>query len=95
MKFIFPQNYNFDNKLFGFIDYTTLILNVLWGLFIYFFISLFLKNVTIKICIFITFFLPVFLFSIIGFNHEKITYIIKYIYFFIKKPKIYLYRKYF
>ena len=95
MKFIFPQNYNFDNKLFGFIDYTTLILNVLWGLFVYFFINLFLNNITIKISLFITFFLPVFLFSIIGFNHEKITYIIKYLYYFIKKPKVYLYRKYF
>ena len=24
MKFIFPQNYNFKNKLFGIIDYTNL-----------------------------------------------------------------------
>ena len=24
MKFIFPQNYNFKNKLFGFLDYSTI-----------------------------------------------------------------------
>ena len=30
MKFIFPQNYNFDNKLLGFIDYTTVILNIVF-----------------------------------------------------------------
>ena len=31
MKFIFPQNYDFKSKLFGFIDYTTVILNIIWG----------------------------------------------------------------
>ena len=29
MKFIFPQNYNFKNKLFGIIDYTNLFLNII------------------------------------------------------------------
>ena len=28
LKFIFPQNYNFNNKLFGTIDYTTAIFNI-------------------------------------------------------------------
>lgn len=31
MKFIFPQNYNFKNKLFGIIDYTNLFLNIIWN----------------------------------------------------------------
>lgn len=30
MKFIFPQNYNFKNKLFGIIDYSSLIFNIIW-----------------------------------------------------------------
>ena len=29
MKFIFPQNYNFKSKLFGVIDYSTAIFNVI------------------------------------------------------------------
>ena len=28
MKFIFPQNYSFNTKLFGLIDYQTAILNL-------------------------------------------------------------------
>ncbi len=37
MKFIFPQNYNFKkNKLFGIIDYSSLIFNIIWDLIIFF-----------------------------------------------------------
>ena len=36
MKFIFPQNYNFKNKLFGIIDYSSLIFNIIfYGLFFF------------------------------------------------------------
>ena len=94
MKFVFPQNYNFANKLFGFIDYTTVILNIILGGSIYFLLSLFIKSIFIRISIFIILFLPFFLFSIIGFNQEKILYILQYIYSYIKAPKVYLYRKY-
>ena len=30
MKFIFPQNYKFNTKIFGLINYQTAILNVIW-----------------------------------------------------------------
>lgn len=93
MKFIFPQNYRFQQKLLGFIEYSTLFLNIIWGVFVYFISSIFSENFSLKIAIFIILFFPVLLFSIIGFNHEKITYIIKYLYFFIESPKYYLYRK--
>lgn len=93
MKFIFPQNYSFKNKLFGVIDYTTFILNIIWALFIFCFINLFFNNLNIKIFIFIIFCLPVFLFSIIGFNHENILYIFIYIFKYLKSIKLYLYNK--
>lgn len=93
MKFIFPQNYCFQQKLFGFIDYSTLFFNGILGAFVYFISCIFNLNLIYKIAIFIILFFPVLLFSIIGFNHEKITYIIKYLYLFIKFPKYYLYRK--
>ena len=61
MKFIFPQNYNFKNKLFGIIDYTNLFLNIIWNFFIYFIIKFLFNNITIKnicfYCIFITIFI--------------------------------------
>lgn len=93
LKFIFPQNYCFNQKLFGFIDYSTLFLNGFWALLVYLISCIFSTNFIFQIAVFIILFFPVLLLSIIGFNHEKITYILKYLYFFIKSPKYYLYRK--
>lgn len=93
MKFIFPQNYNFSNKLFGLIDYSTAILNVVWYIFIFCFINLFFTNIQIKIFIFISLCFPLLIFSIVGFNHENIIYVFFYIVKFMKNRKIYLYRK--
>ena len=53
MKFIFPQNYSFKNKLFGFIDYSTLILNIIWDFFIFCILDLFKFSISLKISIFI------------------------------------------
>ena len=94
MKFIFPRNYNFNSKLLGFIDYSTVILNIIWGLAVFLLAHFLIPNTTIKICIFIILFLPFALFSIIGFNHERIIYILKYLYKYITSPKVYLYKKY-
>ena len=93
MKFIFPQNYNFKNKLFGIFDYSTLILNIILGLLIYGLLNIFIHDISIKIFTFIILFFPFFLFSIIGFNHENIVYILIYLIKFLIKPKLYLYNK--
>ena len=93
MKFIFPHNYRFKNKLFGIIDYSSLILNFIWDFIILFFINLIFKDLNIKIFIFILFCFPVFLFSIIGFNHENIIYILVYIIKYLRSHKLYLYSK--
>ena len=93
MKFIFPQNYHFKNKLFGIFDYSSLFLNFIWDFIIFILINLIFKNLTIKIFIFILFCFPVFLFSVIGFNHENIFYIFIYIFNYIRSNKLYLYSK--
>ncbi len=93
MKFIFPQNYNFKNKLFGFINYSTIIINILWDLFIFLLINLFFKSIYLKSFIFIIFCFPLFLFSIFGFNGENITYLFCYILKFLFKQKIYFFQK--
>lgn len=92
MKFIFPQNYNFKNKIFGFIDYPTAILNVVWDAFIFSMVDLIFINLTLKICIFIILCFPLLLFSILGFNHENILYVIIYIFKYAKSKKLYLYK---
>lgn len=93
MKFIFPQNYNFKNKLFGIIDYSSLIFNIIWNLIIFLFTNLLFKNNNIKIFIFIIFSLPILLFTIFGFNHENILNVFIYLIKYIKRPKIYFYSK--
>lgn len=93
MKFIFPQNYKFKNKLFGIIDYSSLILNIIWDFFIFMIANFIFHDINIKIFVIILFGLPIFLFSIIGFNHENIIYIFTYLIYYIKNPKLYFYLK--
>ncbi len=93
MKYIFPQNYTFKNKLFGFIDYSTLALNIIWDAFIFCLVDILIKNISIKISLLIILCFPLLLFSITGFNHENFVYVLIYLFKFIRNPKIYFYSK--
>ncbi len=92
MKFIFPQNYNFNSKLLGFIDYSTAILNAVWFAFVFCLVNIIFSNLNIRIVLFIVLCFPVLLFSIIGFNHENIIYVFLYISKYVRRPKLYLYK---
>lgn len=93
MKFIIPQNYNFKNKIFGVIDYSTAIFNVVWYVVIFGILQLFFTDWNIKIFLLISFCFPITLFSLVGFNGEPIIYVLKYLLKYILKPKLYLYKK--
>ena len=93
MKFIFPKNYNFKNKILGIVDYTTALFNVAWYGIVFLFVNLFFNSLKITIIIFILFSFPLFLFSISGFNGENIIYVFKYMLKYFIKPKLYLYNK--
>ena len=92
MKFIFPQNFNFKNKIFGIIDYPTAIFNVIYFCLIYVILNIFIPNITFKIIMIILLYLPIFLISIIDFNQENILYFLWYMLKFMFRPKIYLYK---
>ena len=92
MKFIFPQNYDFSHKLLGIFDTSTLLVNGIWALFVFCFLNLFFSSLNIKIFLFIILVFPFLLFSIIGFNHENILYVVFYIAKYVKRPKIYIYK---
>ena len=94
MKFIFPQNYNFKNKLLGIIDYSTAFFNIFWYVIIFILLHFFIKNWNIKIFIFISLCFPLTIFSIVGFNGEHILYVFNYILKYIFRPKLYLFKKY-
>lgn len=93
MKFIFPQNYDLKNKLFGIIDYSTAFVNVIWYALVFILINFIFKSLTLKIFVFVIFCLPLFLFSFAGFNGENILYVFSYLTHFLFKPKLFLYRK--
>lgn len=93
MHFIFPKNYNFKPKLLGFIEYSTAIIDAIIGIIIYLFTNLFFTNITTKIYIFISFFLPVLLISILGINKESFINVFKYMFKFIKNQNVYLYKR--
>lgn len=91
MKFIFPQNYKFNNKILGIIDYSTAIVNIVWYIIVFLIVNIIFKALKIKIFVFILLCFPFFLISVIGFNHENIISVIMYTIKFFKNRKIYLY----
>ena len=93
MKFIFPQNYDFNTKILGFIDYSTAIINIIFAVILFVILHIFLNNLSLKIFIFITLYFPLFLFSILGLNGENVAYFFIYIFKYLFKPKIYFFKK--
>ena len=94
MKFIIPQNYNFENKLFGIIYYSNLVFILIWSILIFSILNIIFQNINIKIFLFISLFFPVLLINILGINGESFINILAYIIKYIISPKLYLYKKY-
>ena len=93
IKFIFPKNFNFKNKLFGLIDYSTIFVNLIWCIFIFILVSIFFNNFIMKIFFVILFCFPFLLISISGFNGENFLYVFRYMVSFLLKQKLYFYSK--
>ena len=93
MKFIFPQNYDIKTRIFGIIDYSTAIVDLIWGVIIFFLINIIFKSLSYKIFSFTILVLPVIIFSVVGVNGENVIYFIKYITKYIFRQKVFLYEK--
>ena len=93
MKFIFPQNYNFNTKLLGIIDYSVAIADLIWGVMVFFIVNLLIKSLSIKIFLSIILVFPVVIFSIAGVDGENLLYFLSYILKYFFKQKLYLYEK--
>ncbi|MCI8617332.1 MAG: hypothetical protein HFJ60_03685 [Clostridia bacterium] len=93
MKFIFPQNYDFKNKILGVIDYSTAFINLLWYALVFLFVNAILKDLSLKVFIFVVLCFPLLLISFAGFNGENIIYVFSYLIRFLLKPKLFLYKK--
>lgn len=93
MKFVIPQNYKFKNKILGIVDYPTAVFNILWNLAIYSFLKNMSLSISIRIFIFSTLSFPVLLLTIIGFNNESPIYAVRYIFRYLIRPKVYLFKR--
>ena len=92
MKFIFPQNYNFKNKLFGMIDYSTAFVNVVWYAIVFIVLHSLISDWTVKIFVFIVLCFPLLLFSFAGFHGENIVYVLYYLFRYVRKQKLFFYK---
>ena len=93
MKFIIPQNYKFKNKILGIIDYPTAILNVVWNVILYFILKNISLTISARIFIYSSLSFPILLLTIVGFNDESPIYSVKYILRYLKRQKVYLFKK--
>lgn len=93
MKFVFPKNYKFSSKLLGIIDYSSAIIILIFGIFLFFILNIFITDLSIKIFIFISFVFPFILFVIVNNSKENIFFTILYVIKFFYTRKIYLYNK--
>lgn len=93
MKFIFPKNYDFKPKLFGFIDYSTAIIDGIIALLLYGISYILFASIFYRVVFMISLFLPIILFSIFGFQKENIFEVLSYMIYFILHNYVYLFFK--
>ena len=93
MKFIFPRNFDFKTKLLGVFDYLTIIINIIYDLFVFSICNLLFNNINIIIFICISLCFPLLILSIVGLNNENVFLVLIYIFKYFFKPKLYLYNK--
>ena len=93
VKFIFPQNYKFNTKILGLIDYQSAIINLIWSGIIFLILNVIFNSLNIKIFLFIVLVFPILIFSVVGINGENIINVIIYMSKFIIRPKLLIYTK--
>ena len=93
MKFIFPQNYQFKNKILGIIDYTTAFVNLIWYVIVLILVNLIFDSIDAKVFVFIILCFPLLLLSFSGFHGENIVTVVRYLFKFIFRQKLYFYGK--
>ena len=93
MKFIFPQNYRFNFKILGIMDYQTAILNLIWAGIVFLALNAIFNSINVKIFLFIMLCFPMTIFRIKGVNGDSLISVLIYMSKFIIKPKLLFYSK--
>ena len=93
MNFIFPKNYNYTFKFLGMFSYFSIFINVIWGMLVYFFISILFGSFIVKLYAFIILFLPVCLFTLLNKSNENILLVLYFLIKYIVRPKVFYFDK--
>lgn len=93
MRFIFPKNYKYRAKIFGFIDYITAIVDAFIGLVLFWILKIFIKKFSTRLYVFVIVFIPIILFTVFIADGENIISYLVRIIKFIKRRGVYLYGK--
>lgn len=91
--YIFPENYNKKEKFLGIIDYKLLVVIVVIGFITFYTLKYIEINMKLKVCLFIVLAGFPSIIILIGVNGENMVDFIKYIFKFLIKPRVYVYRK--
>lgn len=91
MHFIFPKNYDFKPKLFGFINYSSAILNIIFLIIVFTLLHFFPISLLTRLSIMIAICFPVFLLSTVVFNGEDFVFVFWYTFRFYIKQKLFFY----
>lgn len=92
MIYIFPKNYEYKEKLFGIISYSTLIIHLIWIFIIYSIVKKANIQIIYKINILTLLEFPLMIYTYLK-KEDELAYRIIYILKFIVKKKIYIYKK--
>ena len=91
--YYFPENYDKKEKFLGIIDYKLLIIIGIICVIVFYTLKYIEVNIKIKICLFIVLAGFPSIFILIGVNGENMADFIKYMFKFLIREKVYLYRK--
>lgn len=91
--YYFPENYNKKEKFLGIVDYRLIIVIGIIGIVAFYTLKYINLEIKIKVTLFIILTGLPAIFILIGVNGENMVDFLKYIFKFLIKPKIYVYRK--
>lgn len=91
--YIFPENYNKKEKFLGIIEYRLIIIIGIICSIVFYTLKYVFLNIKLKVCLFIVFAGLPSIFILIGVNGENMVDFIRYIFKFLIKEKVYVYRK--
>lgn len=91
--YIFPENYNKKEKFLGIIDYKLIVIIAIICFITFNTLKYISLDIKLKVCLFIVLAGFPIIIILIGVNGENMVDFLKYMFKFLMKPRVYVYRK--